>query len=299
MTALVFAPLFFAATVTEDLAAGAKLTPADAAIIEGSPKASLPDRLRLLGWYHANPNPQHAGKRVALILALAGQGALGRLATHPAAAQISRQASPDGYAKVKAALLARAEKTRLAVDQSNAAWFIFPEEPDQAIGLTAENGLMVDTAMLAARYLLGTTDPDARSTAFGRSLLQLVKDTPDPLFQYAFADTLRAAGKIEWDYTPLANEAFARAAKAEPQQTNCGPNPAVSPLAESGPLSAGQVEFYALIGCSGFPVSLELLGGRPESAGAAKREIAARTFEVPIVGGQPRQSLQLVRAGAR
>ena len=143
------------ASITDDLATGAKLSPSQAAAIEASVaqnKAPLPDRLRLLGWYAAQPEPAHRDKRIALILALAQQGALGRLATHTAA-NISREASPEGYAKVKAVLLARAEKSKLPVDRSNAAWFVFPAEPDEAIRITAENGLMRDTAVLAAEPL--------------------------------------------------------------------------------------------------------------------------------------------------
>lgn len=297
MAVLAIAPLLlFAVTVTEDLAAGAKLNAADAATMESWRKITTADRLRLLGWYNANPAPERRDKRAALIVGLAEEGALGWLATHPAAAHLSRKESPEAYGKAKAALLTRAEKSKHPMDFSNAAWFVFPEEPDEAIRLTAENGLMRDTAALAARYLLGVTDPDARSTAFGRGLLQLVKDTPDPLFQYTFADTLRAAGKTEWDYTPLANEAFARAAKAESQQTNCGPNPTPFVLTETPPLApSGQAEFYALIGCSGYVVSVELLKGSTDMARAAKRQIANRTFEVPRVDGQPRQSILLLR----
>jgi len=299
------------ASVNDDLATGAKLSPPQAAAIEASVaqhKASLADRLRLLGWYAAQPEPEHRDKRIALILALAEQGALGRLSTH-AAANVRREASPEGYAKAKAALLARAEKSKLPVDRSNAAWFVFPEEPDEAIRITAENGLMRDTAVLAAQYLLGVVHPEPRSSAFGRSLLQLLSDTPDPLFQFAFGATLRdlgaqlyAAGKTEWDYTTLANEALARAAKAEPQQTNCGYEPAVlpargtTPSVKSMPTSgSGEVTFYALIGCSGYAASLEWLDGPAESVSAAKREIAARTIEIPGT----RQSLQLISAGRK
>jgi hypothetical protein len=299
------------ASITDDLATGAKLSPSQAAAIEASVaqnKAPLPDRLRLLGWYAAQPEPAHRDKRIALILALAQQGALGRLATHTAA-NISREASPEGYAKVKAVLLARAEKSKLPVDRSNAAWFVFPAEPDEAIRITAENGLMRDTAVLAAQYLLGVVHPDPRSSPFGRSLRQLASETPDPLFQFAFGHTLRdlgarlyATGKTEWDYTALANEALARAAKAEPQQGNCGFDPAVLPARGSVPPikpsaapTSGEVTFYALVGCSGYAASLEWLDGPAEGVSAAKREIAARTLEIPGT----RQSLQVVSAGRK
>ena len=319
--ALAFLPLLLhaAVAVSDDIASGAALTPAQAAAIEATltpNKASLSDRRRLLGWYAAQHEPQHRDKRIALILALAQQGALGWLATHTAA-NIRREgdalASPEGYAKVKAALVARAEKSKLPLDRSNAAWFVFPEEPDEAIRITAESGLMRDTAVLAAHYLLGVVTPDARSTAFGRGLLQLVNETPEPLFQFAFAGALSetgarlyAAGKSDWNYTTLANEAFARAAKAEPQQTNCGYDPVVLPARGSLASSvkpalappAGDVTFYALIGCSGHAVSLEWLDGPAESVSAAKREIAVRQFDVPFNGSQPRQVLQLVTGGA-
>ena len=71
------------------------------------------------------------------------------------------------------------QKIEGPLDRSNAAWFVFPEEPDEAIRLTAENGLMRDTAVLAARTCWASS-PGARSTAFGRGLLQLVKETPGP-----------------------------------------------------------------------------------------------------------------------
>ena len=315
-----------AATILDDLATGAKLSATQVSAIEvavGQSKSTLPDRLRLLGWYGAHPDVQHRDKRVALILALAQRGELGRLATHEAA-RIRREgtdalASPEGYAQVKAALLARAEKTARPVDRSNAAWFVFFEEPDEAIRIAAESGLKRDTAVMAAQYLLGVVTPDARSSGFGRGLLQMVNETDEPLFQYAFGGTLRqlgaslyAMGKTEWDYTELANQALARAAKAEPQQTNCAFTPAALP-ARGGSLTAaakvaseslaaaapGEVAFHALIGCSGYATSLEWLDGSSESVGAAKREIAARHFDVPLVKGQPSQTIQIVGAGGR
>jgi hypothetical protein len=326
LTASLAIVVLHAAGISEDLANGALLTATQAAAIEAAAaqgKAPLPDRHRLLGWYAAHPEAQHRGKRVALILALAQRGELGRLSTHEAA-RIRRDenagplASPDGYAQVKAALLARAQKSKLPVDHSNAAWFVFFDEPDEAIRITAENGLERDTAVMAAQYLLGVVTPDARSSGFGRGLLQLVNETGEPLFQYAFGDTLRtigarlyAEGKTEWDYTTLANQALARAAKAEPQQTSCGFTPAVLPTrgAASPPIKAnpgltsppspGEVTFYVLIGCSGYAASLEWLEGPAEAVGAAKREIATRHFDVPLAGGQPSQSLQLISAVGR
>ncbi len=308
------------AGILDDLAAGAKLTPSQAAALASKPAATLADRHRLLGWYAANTDAQHLEKRFALILSLAQQGALGRLATHDAA-RIRRTgadslASPAGYAKVKEALLERAEKTKLPVDRSNAAWFIFGEEPGEAIKLTAENGLMHDTAVMAAQYLLGVVDPDGRRSPFGRGLLGLIAETPDPLFQFTFADTLRrlgaqlyATGKTDGNYTALANESLARAAKAEPQQTNCGFEPAALPARGSTPLSpkpdaansaaTGEVSFYALIGCSGYAVSLEWLEGPAGSVSAAKRQIATRQFQVPIANGTPTQTVQLLIAGGK
>lgn len=292
MLAALLAPLLFqAVSITGELAAGAKLSSAQAAAIEAAAaanKAPLADRLRLLGWYNANPAAPHREKRAGLI---------------------RRSDSPEAYPEIKAALLARAEKTKLPIDRANAAWFVFPDEPDVAISLTAENGLLRDTAILAARFLLGTTNPDARSTDFGRSLLQLVSETSEPLFQYAFGDTLRslgaklyAEGKTEWNYTTLANESLARAAKAEPQQPNCGFDSAAIPARNSAPpvripeevSGKGAVTFYALIGCSGYAVSLEWLDGPADAVASAKREIAARQFNV---GSPARQSLKLVAAG--
>ena len=310
-------PVLFGAGVYADIAAGAKLTPAQAAAIEsGKPPISPADSRRLLGYYAAYPDaPQHRDKRIALILALAQQGALGRLATHRAA-HIRRDA--EGYAKVKDTLLARAEKTKLPIDRSNAAWFLFPEEPHEAIKITAENGLLHDTAVMAAQYLLGIVhSDDARTSPFGRGLLDLVNETPDPLFQFTFGDTLRtlgaqlySEGKTEWNYTALANESLARAAKAEPQQTNCGFEPAAlatrgaassppKPPADYAPLSHGEVAFHALIGCSGYAASLEWLDGPVTAVSAAKREIAARQFDVQPAGGSPAQSLQLLTAGRK
>ncbi len=314
---LLFGPLFlYASALADDFSAGAKLTPAQAAAIEsGKPPISLADSRRLLGYYAAYPDPpQHRDKRIALILTLAQQGALGRLAVHRAAHFRRETAS---YTKVKDALLARAEKTKLPIDRSNAAWFLFPEEPDEAIKITAENGLMHDTAVMAAQYLLGVVHPDGRSSPFGRGLMDLVNETPDPLFQFAFGDTLRALGaqlyaegKTEWNYTALANESLARAAKAEPQQTNCGFEPAALPTrgaassppkppADYAPLAPGEVAFHALIGCSGYAASLEWLDGPATAVSAAKREIAARQFDVQPAGGSPAQSLQLLTAGRK
>jgi hypothetical protein len=291
MLASLLAPLLFqAASITGELAAGARLSSAQAAAIEAAAaanKAPLAERARLLGWYNSHPGA-HRERRAGLI---------------------RRSDSAEAYAEIKAALLARAEKTKLPADRSNAAWFVFPDEPDVAISLTAENGLLRDTAVLAARFLLGTTNPDARSTDFGRSLLQLVSETSDPLFQYAFGDTLRslgarlyAEGKTEWNYTTLANESLARAAKAEPQQPNCGFDSAALPARNSATpersppevSGKGAVTFYALIGCSGYAVSLEWLDGPADAVAQAKREIAARQFNA---GSPARQSLKLVAAG--
>ena len=317
LTLLLFSvsPLY-AAGISADFAAGAKLNSAQAAAIEtAKPPVPLSDSRRLLGYYAAYPDaPQHRDKRIALILALTQQGALGSLATHRAA---HLRQDAEGYTKIKDALLARAEKTKLPIDRSNAAWFLFPAEPDEAIKIAAENGLMYDTAVMAAQYLLGLVHPDARTSPFGRGLLDLVNDTTDPLFQFAFGDTLRTLGaqlysesKTEWDYTTLANESLARAAKAEPQQTNCSFAPAALPAcgtalpparppADVAALASGEVAFHALIGCSGYAASLEWLDGPAAAVSAAKREISVRQFDVLTAGGSPTQSLQFLTAGRK
>ena len=239
------------------------------------------------------------------------------LLAHAAAAA---QVRPEGEdrAKTKAGLMARAEKSQAPVDRSNLVWFLFPEEPDKAFELAAAHGQIRDSAVLAAHYLLGLgparLNPDARNSGFGRGLVELVNETPDPLFQFAFGDALRqmgawlyASGQTEWDYTALANAALARASKAEPQQANCGFDPAVLPVRGAAAVSRPKpspappesgVSFLALIGCSGYVTSLEWLGGPAAAVGAAKREIAARHFDVRVVNGQPRQALEVVSTAA-
>ena len=303
-----------AAGFPDEVAAGAKLAAPDAAALEtrfASGKAAAADRARLLGWY--STHPESRDRRIALILAMVEKGDSAQLFEH-GAARVGRE--DEAYAKVKAALSARAEKSHAPADRSNLVWFLFAEEPDKAFELAAANGQIRDSAVLAAHYLLGLgpirINPDARRSGFGRGLLELVNETADPLFQFAFGDALRqmgawlyASGQIEWDYTTLANAALARASKAEPQQTNCGFDPAVLParggvatLPKLSSAPVGGVSFHALIGCSGYVTSLEWLDGPAASAGAAKREIAARNFEVPRVNGQPRQILAVVTTTA-
>ena len=77
LTLLLFSvsPLY-AAGISADFAAGAKLTPAQAAAIEtAKPPVPLSGSRQLLGYYAAYPDaPQHRDKRIALILALTQQG---------------------------------------------------------------------------------------------------------------------------------------------------------------------------------------------------------------------------------
>ena len=332
MALLCVPPPLSLAALPDDLAAGAKLAASDAVGLEAkvsSAKATPAERARLLGWYATqSASPDAARIRDRRLLLLQSLLSSERLFANVEAA-VHREgdvlASADGYASLKAALLARVEKSKSPADWSNLVWFLFPEEPDDAIRLATENGLAWDGAVMSGYYLLGigrrrytapmaplAINQDNRLSPFGRSLLTLVKDNDEPLFQFAFGDTLRregarlhAAGQLEWDYTALANESLARAAKAEPQQTNCGFVPAALPpkgatVPPENPLpsqplgAAGQkrVTFMALIGCSGQAVALDLLGGPPELVSAAKRQIASRQFDVPVQGSEPRQSLQ-------
>ena len=325
---------FSIAALPDDLAAGAKASASAAAGLQvkvSTGQATLAERARLLGWYATQSTSADAvtttirDQRLALLQSLISSD---RLFAHVEAA-VHREgdafASAEGYTNLKSALLARAEKSKSPSDRSNLAWFLFPEEPEEAIPMATENGLAWDGAVMSAYYLLGigrrsytsptnplTINQDNRLSPFGRALLTLVKDNDEPLFQFAFGDLLSregarlyAAGRIEWDYTTLANESLARAAKAEPQQTNCSFAPAALPAKgtivppETPPLSeppgAGvqrRVTFMALIGCSGQATALDLLGGPPELVSAAKRQIAARQFQQPMHGSEPRQSLQ-------
>ncbi len=320
------------AALPDDFAAGAKLAASDAANLEAkvsAAKASLAERARLLGWYatqSASPDAAKIrGQRLSLLQSLLSSERLFAQVEAAVHREGDALASAEGYASLKAALQTRAEKSKSPADWSNLVWFLFPEEPDEAIRLATENGLAWDGAVMSGYYLLGigrrrytapmtplAINQDNRLSPFGRSLLALVKDNDEPLFQFAFGDTLRregarlyAAGQLEWDYTALANESLARAAKAEPQQTNCGFLPAALPAKgaampqetpppsqPSGASVQKRVTFMALIGCSGQAVALDLLGGPPELVSAAKRQIASRQFEVPVQGSEPRQSLQ-------
>ena len=333
-------PAFSTAALPDDIAAGVRLSASGAAGLQAkvsAAKATLAERTSLLGWYATqSASPDAAmirGQRLALLQSLVSSD---RLFAHVEAA-VHREgnafASAEDYTNLKNGLLARAEKSKSPADRSNLAWFLFSEEPEEAIPMATENGLAWDAAVMSAYYLLGigrrgytspmnplTINPDNRLSPFGRALSMLVKDNDEPLFQFAFGDTLRregarlhAAGRSEWDYTGLSNESLARAAKAEPQQTNCGFAPAILPAKgatipletppenpppsePSGAVVQKRVTFMALIGCSGQAVALDLLGGPAELVSAAKRQIAARRFEQPVPGSEPRQSLQLAVA---
>ena len=173
------------------------------------------------------------------------------------------------FAARKAELAAHADQSQQPADRSALVQFIFPQEPDEAIRLAAEYGLLVDAAPLAAQYL---QKPDARSTPLGRSLFDLQKDTDDALFQFVFGDTLR--GNAE--FAELSKAALTRASQAEPQQ-RCGIE-AITPPAQPRVLAAGrakgEVKFYVLIGCSGRAVATEWIAGPAALQSAAKREIA-------------------------
>ncbi len=185
------------------------------------------------------------------------------------AACVCALAQTADYAARKAELAARAEKSEQPADRSALVQFVFAQEPDEAIRLAAEHGLLVDAARLAAQYL---QKPDARSTPLGRSLFDLQKDTDDALFQFVFGDTLR--GNVE--FAELSKAALTRAAQAEPQQT-CGIEPRTVP-ARPRVLTAGRAKgdviFHVLIGCSGRAVATEWVSGPAALQSAAKREIA-------------------------
>jgi len=193
-----------------------------------------------------------------------------RFAALLAAAAVSAAAQPaPDFSARKAELTARAEKSQQPTDRSALVHHLFPQEPDEAIRLAAEHGLLVDAARLAAQYL---QKPDARSTPLGRSLFDLQKGTEDALFQFVFGDTLRGNS----EFAELSKAALTRAAQAEPQQT-CGiearPAPAKPRVLTAG-RGKGEVTFHVLIGCSGRAVATERVSGPAALQAAAKREIA-------------------------